>query len=513
MRRGFSLSTLFIFAGLWAVYCGLGQMLAERFGFLTLEDVIISSRAILATRGDALTLLSLGVPHPPLPFLLTLPFAEIGLKNPAIWMSSFLGAVVCTWFFFWFRRDVARVPILVLLLVVLPILPGVLHSACSGSSGIAVLALLVFSIHLAARFALDQQSLNDLRGEGRLSAWIDTARDQAHAIRFLWAAALLLGLACCAQPGLILALPAFLLVTPLLLPPKERSQWRRIFTIALLLYLPIIAVHIASGVLSGMFDHDFFRGLRPATSSFTHLGGLEPASSHSPLGNAWYLLYGAALTCPPFIYLLIRLRNPAIALLCLIPFFVAWIGISFGDLPTMRAPFTLATLLSIILIFLGARLNRFRRAELAALVVTTTVSTIGAWVFFAASSQSEEHALIRLATGRTNELATFSDERTLAAKLGRAPGVLLDEVEGAAFVAILNDPTPFIFSHEARHRFALSNPQLRATQLLMRADLGSKDAIAGIWPSLGARKTASFREVAHAGPWILLANTSTPTQP
>ena len=118
-----------------------------------------------------------------------------------------LGAGICAWFFVWFRPDVARMPVLIVLLLILPVLPGLLHGASGGTSGIAALALLVFSVHPAARFALEQQSLNDLRVDGRLSAWIDTARDQAHAIRFLWAAALMLGLACCAQPELILALP------------------------------------------------------------------------------------------------------------------------------------------------------------------------------------------------------------------------------------------------------------------------------------------------------------------
>lgn len=511
MRRSLTLSALLIFLGLWVVYCGLGQFLAARFGFLTLDNVVISARAILATRGDALTLLSLGVPYPPLPFLLSLPFAALGLMNPAIWMSSLLGAGICAWFFVWFRADVARTPILVVLLLALPVLPGLLHGACLGTSGIAALALLVFSIHLATRFALEQQSLNELRSDGRLSAWIDTARDQAHAIRFLWAAALLLGLACCAQPSLILALPAFLLATPLLLPRSERRQGRRIFTIALLLYLPVVAVHVAGGTLSAMFDHDFFRGFRPAASSL-HPEFLLP-SFLTPAQTAAQLLLGFAVTCPSFFYLLLRLRNPAVAVLCLIPLLIAWIETAFAGIPLHRASFTLATLLAIVLIFLGARLRRFRRGELAALVTATMLSVIGSWFYFAASPQTTERALVQLATGRAESLTTFADERRLAANLTGARRVLLDERSGGAFITLLNDPRPFVLSRDGRNRFVLDNPQLGATHLLMRESPGSADAIATKWPSFSREKAAAFQEIAQAGLWRLFAHLHPETTP
>jgi hypothetical protein len=493
-----------IFIGLWAAYCGLGQLLADRFGFLTHDCVAISSRAILAARGDALTLLSLGVPHPLLPVVATLPFAWLGLKNPAIWMSSLLGAITCVWFFTWFRRDVSRMPLLVVPLLVLPLLPGLVFQASSGCSGIAALALIVFAIHLAARFALEQQRRSDLRASGQLVAWTDHAREQAHAIRFLWAAALLLGLACCAQPGLILALPVFLLVTPLLLPPDERGQRRRIVTIALLLYLPILTVYAAEALLSAMFDHDFLHALKTLAIG---AGGGGPGRAVA--GSAVDVLAGLAFTCPVLVYLLVRLRNAAVALLCLIPFLVIWIEICLGGAPSARAPYTLAALLSILLLFLGASLGRFQRGELAALVCALVLSVAGSWIFLSNSPIVEEHALSRLASGQTDSLATFADERRIAPSLGHA-GILLDEESGGAFITLLNDPSPFILAYQSRWRFALNNPEVRANSVLMRAAPGVRDQVAATFGSLGRAKQGAFHQIASAGPWLLLANARFP---
>jgi len=501
-RRG-TISVFLIFVGLWAAYCGVGQLLADHFGFLTHDCVAISSRAILATRGDALTLLSLGVPHPLLPTVAALPFAWLGLKNPAIWMSSLLGAITCTWFFVWFRRDVGRMPLLVVPLLMLPLLPGLVYEASGGCSGIAALALMVFAIHLAARFALEQQRRSDLRASGQLIAWTDHAREQAHAIRFLWAAALLLGLACCAQPGLILAMPVFLLVTPLLLPPDERGQRRRVVTIALLLYLPILSIYAAAVVLSAMFDHDFLHAIETSA-----LGPIEGAG-HSATGSAINVLAELALTCPVLIYLLARLRNAAVVLLCLIPFLVIWIGMCVGAAPAARAPYTLATVLSILLIFLGARLGRFRHGELALLVCGIVASVVGSWVFLSNSAIPEERALSRLASGETTSLATFADERRLAPSLGR-DGILLDEESGGAFITLLNDPTPFILAYQNRWRFALNNPEVRASSVLMRAKPGERDQVAATFDSLGRAKQGAFHQIASAGPWLLLANARIP---
>lgn len=503
MARGRATSVFLIFVGLWMAYCGLGQLLADHFGFLTRDCVAISSRAILATRGDALTLLSLGVPHPLLPVVVTLPFAWLGLKNPAIWMSSLLGAITCTWFFVWFRRDVGRTPLLVVPLLVLPMLPGLVHEASGGCSGIAALALIVFAIHLAARFALEQQRRSDLRASGQLIAWTDHAREQSHAIRFLWAAALLLGLACCAQPGLILALPVFLLVTPLLLPPDERGQRRRIVTIALLLYLPILTVYAAEGVLSAMFDHDFLHALE------TLALGVDGGSGRSVEGATIEVVAGLALTCPVLAYLLVRLRNAAVVLLCLIPFLVIWIAICLGGAPSARAPYTLATLLSILLTFLGASLGRFRRGELAALVCAIVFSVVGSWVFLSNSPIAEEHMLSKLAYGDAGSLATFADERRIAPSLGHA-GILLDEESGGAFITLLNDPGPFILAYQSRWRFALNNPEVRASSVLMRVEPGERDQVAATFGSLGRAKQSAFHEIASAGPWLLLANARLP---
>jgi hypothetical protein len=244
-----------------------------------------------------------------------------------------------------------------------------------------------------------------------------------------------------------------------------------------------------------MFDHGYF----PAFGEILRLRG------DAALETAGRILLGVALTCPVLFYLLARLRNAAVALLCLVPFFVEWLAVAFGSAPSSRAPFTLAAVLSILLVFLGARLGRFRRPELAALVGAILFSTAGAWLFFSQSPRTEEHALARLATGDTASLATFCDERRLATRLADS-GILLDEECGSAFITILNSPQPFILAYESRWRFLLNNPQAGARSLLMRQGAVARDAVAATFVSLGTAKKSAFREVAAAGPWVLLSS-------
>jgi hypothetical protein len=162
--------------------------------------------------------------------------------------------------------------------------------------------------------------------------------------------------------------------------------------------------------------------------------------------------------------------------------------------------------LAILLVFLGARLGRFRRPELAALVGAILLSAAGAWMFFSHSQRVEEHALACLATGDVSSLATYCDERRLAPRLADS-GILLDEDFGSAFITLLNSPSPFILAYEHRWRFLLNNPQAGAKSLLMRQGVAAKDAVAATFASLGSAKKSAFREIAAAGPWVLLSNT------
>lgn len=494
MRRNLTPAAGFLFLGLWATYCAFGLLLAENFGFLTRENAAISARAILAAHGAPLSMLTLGVPNPPLPYVLAVPFAALHLPFPAIWVSSLMGALLCTWFFVWFRRDVAQAPVLILPLLLLPVLPGVLHSSAAGTPAIAAMAFLVFAVHLAARFALEQQTWNDLRRDGRLPAWSHSAQEQAHAIRFLWASALLLGLASCAQPGLLLALPVFLLATPFLLPPAERRNWPRSLTTALLLYLPILTLHVATASLGGLFTGDFFALMKPQGETTFTAWSPSVASLREPL-------VGFPLTAPVLLYVVIRLRNAAVALLCGVPFLVPLIETALGGSPDWRTLLTTAPLLATALLFLGFRSNRFSRPELGGLVVASMISACTAWLFFAASPVPEERAIASLITGRASDVTTFRAERELANRLDEGSAILLDARAGAVFVTLKNDAAPFLLSGDRRFHFHLANPHTAPHRVLMSHD----DEVTRAWESLTPAKTIAFREVASAGAWRLLA--------
>ncbi len=254
-----------VVGGLTAALLATGQALAAWCGFLTTEGALISARAILAARGDLLTIASLGIPQPPLPFLAAIPFAACRLPNPALWVSALAGGLLVGWLLYSYRGIVVRHPALALLLLLVPALPGVFHSSVTGTATVTGFLLLVVAIQLAARFAIEQQNLREARRAGRLSAWVDPDREQAHAIRFLWAAALALGLASLATPGLGVALPLFLLATPLLLPPGERRNVGKIITIALLLFLPMVTVQALVQGLGWAFGGGW-PGLLPPSS-------------------------------------------------------------------------------------------------------------------------------------------------------------------------------------------------------------------------------------------------------
>ncbi len=514
MRRLSLPRIAFVVVVLTAALLATGQALAAWWGFLTNEGALISARAILAARGDLLTFASLGIPQPPLPFLAAIPFAAAGLPNPSLGVSALAGGLLLGWLLYSYRGVVVRHPALAVLVFAVPILPGVFLSSVTGTSTITGFLLLVVAVQLAARFAIEQQNLREARAAGRLSAWVDPEREQAHAIRFLWAAALALGLASLATPGLAVALPLFLLATPLLLPPGDRRDLRKVVTIALLLFLPMVTFQALVLGLGWAFGAGWPGFLRPASIAALEVGdgGLGDGlrwSLRSPVAALAHVSLGLLLAGPVLVYVVIRLRNAAVALLCAIPFVVEFLLVWNGGSSLARDGRSLATLLAVSLILLGVQLGRFRPREFTALTVATLAVAGVGWIDLADSPRSEERIFARLARGA--DVTTFADEREIADRLAANPAatnVLLDASVGSGLIALLNDSSRFVLPHEARFRFSLENPHLCASHALLRASVtsGNSELISRAWTSLGADKRAFFRPETEAGRWRLLAN-------
>ncbi len=498
-------------AGAWIT---TGLALCEWCGFLTTESALISARAVLAARSDLLTFASLGVPKPPLAYLAAIPFAGIGLPHPAVWVSALAGAGLIGWLAYSFRRVIASRPALVLLLVAAALLPGVFHSAVTGSATVLGLFAMVVAIQLAARFALEEQNLREARRIGWLSAWIDPEREQAHAIRFLWAAALMLGLASLANRGLLLALPIFLLATPLLLPSEDRRNGRKVVTIALLLFLPMATVQALWHGLSWAFGKEW-EGLLLPTSAAVARSSVESFrdglswSLRSPVAAAAYLSGGLLLTGPVLIYVLARLRNAAVALLCTIPFVIELVAMLGGRSQLSQAWLSLAPLLAVMLILLGTQLHRLSSREVTGLTLATFAAMIFGWQLMATSPLEEERAWRRLLAGY--DVRTFTAERQLAELIESTPTafkVLADDSNAFAVIALLNDASRFVLPHEQRFQFTIDNPHVAASHALLRDPQLTirPDLVSRAWSSLGADKTDRFRTTLQIGGWQLLEN-------
>jgi hypothetical protein len=506
--------------GVGATLLATGQALAAWGDFLSNEGALISARAILAAHGDLLTMASLGIPQPPLPYFAAIPFAAGGLPHPALWVSALAGGLLVGWMLYSYRGIVVRHPALAVLLFMIPVLPGVLLNSVTGTATVSGFLLLVVAIQLAARFAIEQQNLREARWTGRLSAWVEPEREQAHAIRFLWAAALALGLASLATPGLLVALPLFLLVTPLLLPPGDRRDLRKITTVTLLLFLPMVTVQALLYGLGWAFGSEWPGFLQPSTVTAGEIGNAGLGndlswSLRSPAAAAAQVSTGLLIAGPVLIYVVIRLRNAAVAVLCAIPFVVEFLFVLDGGSALSRADWSLATLLGIALTLLGAQLGRFREREFSALTVATFAVVVFGWFQLADSPRSEERVLARVWRGE--DVATFVDERKIAAAIAADPTartVLLDDSTGYGLIALLGDGAPFVLPHEARFRFALENPQLGASHALLRRPGrgGSPDLILSGWQSLGADKRACFLPQTEAGRWRLLVNSPPVTE-
>ncbi len=209
------------------------------------------------------------------------------------------------------------------------------------------------------------------------------------------------------------------------------------------------------------------------------------------------------------IYVVIRLRNAAVALLCAIPFVVEFLFVWDGGSALARDGRSLATVLGISLVLLGAQLGRFRQREFTALTAATILVAVVGWIQLADSPRPEERVFARLARGE--DVTTFADERRLVERIGADPTartVLLDDAAGFALIALLGDCSRFVLPHEARFRFSLENPQRCASHaLLRRSGIGGRpELVSSAWISLGADKRAFFRPEFEAGRWRLLAN-------
>jgi len=517
----------FLFIAITFTFGLMGWWLNDSWQFMSEEGAFLSSRALIAGRGDPVSLENIGLVYPPLAFYMAVPLTWLWIFHPAVWLS----AIWAGGFTFWLMREFTQFPFrekwLGFVALLLPLQPGVFHSAATGGTLIVFMTIFTVGLFLTARFALDQEVLETARIRGSMSAWINSAEYMNERVRYLWSAALCFGLAGFCRFDLLLGLAVLLPMTPLLLIPSDRGDFWKIITLSLLLFLPLIATQFIWGYLTWVFTGDFFYALKHPSTYFRQVSSellthpLLLGLQGKPLESIGYVGVSMFISFPIFAYLLIRIRNFAVTILFLTPVVVEGLGAAYGMSVMNRSYLSFAGILSIVLFLLCMIYRRFTRLESYLVPVALMVCTFFSWQYFSQSPFSEERIWKQMIEGDHASVRRFLPERELAEHIEAGGfsegGVLLDEQQAYAMITLSNHPRQFTLPYQKRYVVALQNPALIVEAVGFRVPSiapGTRDRVSERWALLDNRSTGAFELEQEFGPWRFYRRTlgATPEQ-
>jgi len=502
-----------LLAGFWVVFCTSGQVAESALGYLEPSGVGVSAQAILLANNAAPTFGHLSLMHPPLPFFMSIPFALLRLPNPAIWVSSLAGAVLCTWLTVHLRGHIARRPALALPLIFSILQPALLLGFLSGSPDALLFALLIPAVYFLSRFTLEHDAFERRREKSELPAWVEAHLFSDARMKFLWAFAFLLAAASLVSPGLIFAAPFVALASPFLI---GRHGWRnpgRSMSMAIVLLLPLIAVQLAWCYLFWIYTRNLLHGLDAPAIFFSNFvpfpAGFEAATLASPL--AFPLL---AVAMIPFIWILIRLANIGIAFLVLAaPAAEYWTRTNWGHTEGSLVDLTVYGLFaSLILVLLASDLRIIAPTETTILAGLLTLSALASGWLFLLSPSPSGISWIDAFQGDPGAFETYSEEREFLLPLtelsSQSGPVLVDELSAAPFIALLNTSKPFYLSHQEGFDIAAENPRAAVSGILSPINIDHpalQDRAARKWRDLPPSRTYDTLELHRTESWVLKA--------
>ncbi len=508
------------FGILMIAFVAIGLWLDHTWQFLTEEGAFLSSRAIIAGRGNPASLQNIGLVYPPLGFYLAVPFTWLHLPHPAIWLSAAWGAGFTLWMVKLYGSFSFKSPVLAGLGLLLPFQPGIFHSAATGTTFVIFATLVSSAIWLVGRFAMDEQALDQTRRQGLMSAWINSNQFLNERVRYLWSAALCFGLAGFTRFDLLLGLLVLVPLMPLMLPSDERRDLWKITTLILLLYLPMVATQFIWSYLTWVFTDDFFYALKHPSTYFRQVSSEilqqpqlfalrgRPFEAIATIGGLFLVSF------PVFYYLLFRLRNLAVATAFLTPVVVEGLGVAFGISLMHRAYLGFAGVFSLLLFLLCVVYRRIGRIEAHFTAAALVVCTAWSWVVFSDSGYREERVWKQLVHGKGESIRTFGPERELVAVLHETlppdAAILMDDQQGYAVVTLSRHPRWFILPYQKQFVTALQNPSLLADAVALRNPSitpGLRDRVAERWGLLDRRTTTVFGNSRQIGPWYLNVRT------
>jgi hypothetical protein len=479
-------------------------------GPISKETLFISSRALATGQGNPADLRNLGLVYPPLHYLLSSAFATFRLWLPPVWVTCTGAGIFCAWVFGRFRRTPGVGLWAAIVVPLSPLWPGFIQGTISGSSDQLFALLLVPAFYFLGTFILDQQFLTVAVERGRFSAWLDSAAYQHDRIRFVWAGALVLAAASLVRFDLILLLPLLIAITPFFLVGERPKGTAKVFTLVVLLYLPLIACLLMIGFLSGIYTGDF---LYPLHNPQTYFRLIELQDSADKLfvsfrEERWTSIMNVAtsalLGCFLFPYLLWRIRCWPVAVLCLVPFLQQIFALRFGETGYSQAYFVLSPLLSTILYLFGLRYGRFHAWERRLLPFGFILALVVGWFTFLYLANQEEEWLRDIAFGRPVRSFVKADILRVVQCLEQRKDlrrILIDENSGYQILALTNEPHRFVVNHETAFSNAVENPALYVDGIVINNGTSSyPDRVRQHWPEQ-SWPPSGFKLLDEIGSW------------
>jgi hypothetical protein len=479
-------------------------------GPISREALFISSRALATGSGNPADLRNLGLVYPPLHYLLSSGFATFRLWLPPVWVTCAGAGIFCAWMFARFLRT-SGVGIWAASVVPLNLLwPGFIQGTISGSSDQLYAILLVPAIYFLGTFILDQQLLTEAVKSGRFSAWMDSAAYQHDRIRYVWAGALQLAAASLVRFDLILLLPLLIAITPFFLVGEPQKGTAKVFTLVVLLYLPLIAFLIMIAFLSGIYTGDF---LYPLHNPLNYFRLIEFQSSADNLllsfrEQRWAIIVTVAtsplFSCFLFPYLLWRIRCWPLAVLCLVPFLQQILALRFGQTGYSQSYFVFSPLLSTMLFLFGVRYGRFHAWERRVLPIGFLIALAVGWISFLHLSNREEQWFSDLAFGRPARSFAKPEILGVVRLLDQRKDlhrILIDENAGYEILALVNQPDRFVVNHATGFSNAVENPASFVDGIVINDGASSyPDQVREHWPE-DSRPPPGFKLLDQIGPW------------
>ena len=453
----------FVFA---AVVLAIGYYILvsalERQGFLGASLAFFGEKGSLALHGLPPRLVNVGFVYPPLSFLM-----QLALPTPMIGQAVIAGLCVASILQYLAVSVADRATRWIAQLYVLAS-PVFLYLTVEDHSTLLFIVLLAVSVHFITRFLRDDYSL------------------------YLFVGSTLLGLTFFLDfrsAALLLA------IVPAAAIPLWRRSRAQAISVALTIAVPTVFFALAWSYVNWIFLGDPF-AYAHGRGSFFRTFPVTPsllAAAGDPLQTLRFALIALAGSLPvtlPYFVGLFTLRGgrSSYTVPAVVVYLSPLVFIVFAIYGGLYRP-TIA-LLALCVLVLFFSLDAIRPSRI--LTATLAISLIASFVAPFVSPSSDERAFGNALAGRGAVDANLAPFRDLAAHVGTAGAILIDDSALYPLVYTLGSPSRFILPYQYEYASALSNPSKFARYVVVarRTD----DTIYALYPGAEFGRVPHFHE-------------------